>query len=509
MTANLSRLLAWHRPRCGGRDALVFGARRTTYAELDDQVDALARGLRELGVGTDDRVGMLSLNSDRYVVAILATAKLGAVFVPLNVRLAAAELAAMVDEAELAALFVGPAEIELGEATLAAAATAPPVIAFDGDPGPHRSFESLLIPGERLPHADRGLEDLQRIQYSSGTTSRPKGVEITHGQVIWNFHTMIMEVGISGADTVVLSPPLYHAGGLDIPGLTTLYVGATWVIDERFRVDDLLASARGEEATGLYLVSPVIEELIERLRGEGETLDRVRWIMSGGLVPKTIEATLEVCPNARLIQGYGMTETLGGMVYMDAAHTVEKIEAQGSPVRHLDVVVAGPDGAALPAGEEGEVLVRGAKVSPGYWRDAEKTTAAQAGDWLHTGDRGRFDADGYLYFVGREKDMIKSGGENIALAEVERALLAHPEVVEAGVIGVADERWGEVPKAFVVAPESVDFADLEAHCEARVAKFKVPRQWERIEALPWNHSGKIRRDVLAAREPDGASEAAR
>jgi acyl-CoA synthetase (AMP-forming)/AMP-acid ligase II len=256
--------------------------------------------------------------------------------------------------------------------------------------------------------------------------------------------------------------------------------------------------AARERVTGMVLAAQILFDILDLPDLAAHDLSALRFVIFGGVPNAGRLRVHEAFPHVRLVDTFGMTELTNGACYMDEAHARDKLGAQGTPFPLVDLRVVGSDDEPLPAGEVGEIVVRGPKVTPGYWRDPEATAQAWRGGWFHTGDMGSLDEDGYLWFADRKHDMIRSGGENVASAEIERVLAAHPAVAEVAVVAYPDPRWDEVPKAFVILRDGADATpeSLVAHCEAHLARFKVPKHLEVVEYLPRNDSGKVLKRVL-------------
>lgn len=503
-TANLSRLLVWNRRRRADKEALIDGDLRLTYAELDDEVHAMAAGLSGCGIERGDVVAVLGDNSWRYVVEMLALSRLGAAFLPLNWRLHVEELSYIVDHSGAVGLIADAPYHDKALAIASRCSHLHTLISNADAPAPGWDTYDALAGAGRGRHvddADMGPDDLQRILYTSGTTSRPKGVMITHGNVIWNQLGQILELELSAADRILASAPFFHVSGLDVPGLTTLYIGATMVLTPTYRGAEIVELIEREQITGMVLAAQIVHD-IRALGTPPSRLASVRWIISGGMPPATMQQVQAEWAHVRMVDCYGMTELTNGATYMDAAHARSKVGSQGAPFPHVDLRIVDDEGRSLPSGTVGEIVVRGPKVTPGYWRDPEATAATRRDGWFHTGDLASIDDDGYLWFADRKKDMIKSGGENVASLEIEEVLARHPQVLEVAVVGVPDDRWDEVPKGFaVVAPgSSVTGDELREHCAASLGKFKVPREIDIVDELPRNDSGKVLKRVLRDRE---------
>lgn len=474
---------------------LSQGSRRLTNRELDVRVNALAAGFRALGVGQGDIVALLLYNHLEFLETVFALNRLGAAFLPLNYRLSPVEWEFILDHAEAVAILTEP--------EFADSVTAPGLkhrILLGGDRPGWQSYEDLMHVGERVPVAEVDGEDLQRLMYTSGTTARPKGVRISHRNLLFKNLAHIVEFGLTAADTTLVCGPLYHVGGLDLPGLGTLHVGGRLHVVRKFDAAEVVDAIERERPTNIWLAPSMMNAILQLPDLLTRDTSSLRFIIGGGekMPVPLVERIREAFPTAWFADAYGLTETVAGDTFNDPAHVLSKVGSVGRPVAHLRVRVVDEQGAEVPAGELGEITLSGPKVFAGYWRDEEATAKVLRDGWFHTGDIGRIDADGYLFVEDRKKDMIVSGGENIATPEVERVLYEHPDVIEAAVIGMPHERWGEVPKAFVVRRKGsgLDAAALVAHCRERLAKFKVPAEIQFIDELPRTPSGKVlKRDL--------------
>lgn len=566
-TLNVSRVLRHGRDRHPDREALVDRDVRLSYAQADDAVDGFAGALLARGVGDGDRVAVLGWNSVAYLVATLATARIGAVVVPLNVRLSAPELTRQLDVTGARLLLADDEHADL--ATAAASGVAAPGLSVAGlgrwgararadrltlaapeavnlnrapaGPGLDRLPPPVVGPGQstfasqgeanddrvrsapvadhlppldtrtttRVADAEKGADDPQRILFTSGSSGHPKAVVITHGNVWFGAYTMRTELDLAGDDRVLVAPPLFHTGGMDLPGLSALFYGATLVVAERFRAPLMLDLMARERVTGMSTIPPVVTAMLENGALPPDAAASLRWIVTGGCPPQMLAQMQRAFPDVRIVNGYGMTETLAGMAFNGPATIADRAATTGTAVRVMDVRIAGEDGSLARPGEPGEVVAAGLKLTAGYL-DADGGVTPHPDGWIRTGDVATADADGFLTYVGRRKAMIKPGGENVALEEVERVVAEHPDVVEACVIGIPDPRWGEVPKAFVLTRAGTTPGDdeLTAFCQERLAKYKVPKAWERVDELPRTGSGKVARAALEARERDHRRAAA-
>jgi acyl-CoA synthetase (AMP-forming)/AMP-acid ligase II len=328
---------------------------------------------------------------------------------------------------------------------------------------------------------------------------------ISHANLAWKNYAHMAEFGFTSADIGLACGPLYHVGALDLVTTSMIAVGATTVIHRTFDAAAVVDEIERSRVTVMWTAPAMVRAILEVPGVEDRDLSSVRVIIAGGekMPIPFIERLGRTFPSAWFADAYGLTETVSGDTFLDRQSTVAKLGSVGRPCQYLELDIWDPDGAPVPAGARGEVVLRGPKVFSGYWRDPDATAAAFTGGWFHTGDIGVRDEDGYVYIVDRLKDMISSGGENIASSEIERVIYEHDAVVEAAVVGRPDERWGEVPVAFVVVTPGASTTrdELIAHCSRSLAKFKVPKDVVIIDALPRNPSGKVLKRELRELRP--------
>ena len=475
------------------RTALVHGTRRLTYAALDDRVRALAAGLAGLGVERGARVAYVGPNHPAFVETLFATTALGAVFVPLNARLAAQEHAFALADTEARVLVHAAGVSDAASLTSGVSdATSLTLLEVGG------SYDELITTtGERRDPVEVDPDDTAILLYTSGTTGRPKAARLSHANLTWNALNVLVDVDLARDEVCLLSAPLFHAAALGMTCLPVLLKGGTLVLEEAFDVDRTLDLVPAEGVTIMFGVPTMFAELARAPRFEDTDLSSVRYLLCGGapVPPALLERYAE--RGLTFLQGYGMTEAAPGVLLLDREHARDKIGTAGRPHFFSDVRLA----------DTGEVLVRGPNVVDGYWRRPQETAHAfGSGEhadrgWFRSGDVATVDDDGFHRIVDRVKDLYISGGENVSPAEVEGALTAHPDVVDAAVIGVPDDRWGETGHAWVVlAPgATATAADVLAHLDGRLARFKHPRRVEVVDALPRNPTGKLDKGVLRAR----------
>jgi acyl-CoA synthetase (AMP-forming)/AMP-acid ligase II len=493
---NWFALLAHHAAGAPDKAITVFEGEKITYGEMATRAAALAAGLGERGIGHGDVVGLLSYNCPEFLEAFFAANYLGAIAMPMNWRLAAPEVRYILEHSRARALVCDAPLVDLAneatkgiEGTLLRACISP-AISRGWTP-----LEDLRATSGPLAHVAVGADHVHRLMYTSGTTGRPKGVMITHANLAWKNIAHIIEFGFTSADLGLACGPLYHVGALDLTTTSLVAAGATTIIHRSFEASDVVDELERSRVTTVWLAPAMVNAIMALPDIEQRDLSSVRLVINGGekMPVPLIDRLQRTFPCAWFADAYGLTETVSGDTFLDRDSIVTKLGSVGRPCLYVELDIWDDHGTSVAAGERGEIVMRGPKVFKGYWRDPEETAAAFAGGWFHTGDIGVRDDDGYLYIVDRLKDMIVSGGENVASSEVERALYEHDSVLEAAVVGRPDDRWGEVPVAVVVLRRdgtSTEDALLE-HCRARLARYKVPKEITFVDALPRNPSGKV------------------
>lgn len=500
---NWFAVLAHHARETPDRAIAVFEGETTTYAELAERAAALAAGLAGRGVGPGDVVGLLAYNCTEFLEAVFAANHLGAIAMPINWRLAAPEVRYILEHAEARALVADQACAELGGDATAGLEDALLRVAI-GSPAPDGwvALADLRDPTAPPDPTPAAADDVHRLMYTSGTTGRPKGVMLTHANLAWKNLAHLVQFGFTSDDLGLACGPLYHVGALDLTTTTLIAAGATTIIHRAFDAAGVVDEIERSRVTTVWLAPAMVNAIMALADIEERDLSSVRVIINGGekMPIPLIERIQRVFPSAWFADAYGLTETVSGDTFLDRDSIVTKLGSVGRPCLYLELDVWDDARRPVAAGERGEIVLRGPKVFKGYWRDPDATEKAFAGGWFHTGDIGVRDDEGYLWIVDRLKDMIVSGGENIAGSEVERVLYEHGAVLECAVVGRPDDTWGEVPVAFVaLRPEATATEDeLIEHCRGQLAKFKVPKAVTFIEALPRNPSGKVLKRELRA-----------
>ncbi|MFF9853115.1 acyl-CoA synthetase [Streptomyces litmocidini] len=492
------------------RVAVVHESRTWTYRELHERVRRLAHALRALGVARGDRIAYLGPNHPAFLETLFAAGTLGAVFVPLNTRLAAPELAYNLTDSGSAVLVHGPEQAETARAAAAEAGVRHRIASAGPDEDGAFGYEELLAGAGAGPLDETvAPEDPCMIMYTSGTTGRPKGAVLSHANITWNSVNVLVDIDLAGDEVTLVAAPLFHTAGLNMTCLPTLLKGGRVVLLGAFDAERVLELIERLGVTYMFGVPTMYDAMAARPRWETTDLSSLRSLNCGGApVPaRTIAAYL--ARGLAFSQGYGMTEASPGVLFLDREQTSAKAGSAGVPHFFTDTRVVLPDGSEARPGERGEVLVHGPNVMSGYWRRPEDTEAALAdGRWLRTGDVARTDAEGYAYIVDRVKDMFVSGGENVYPAEVEDALLSHAAVAECAVIGVPDPIWGEVGRAVVVLEPGAraDEGDILGHLHGRLAKYKIPTSLVVTEALPRTASGKVIKPAVRDAYATGPAE---
>jgi fatty-acyl-CoA synthase len=467
--------------------ALVDAAtgERVTYRVWNARANQTSHLLVErLGVRRGDRVAVLAHNCLAYLDVWQACNKLGAILVNLNWRLAERELAAQLALASPTVLVYGRELANVARAL----------------PGTHRRI-AIDEPGDgeirladregcatELVAAELDLDAPSVICFTGGSTGTPKGVVLTHGNITWNAINTVASWGLRADDTAILNAPLFHTGGLNVFTAPLIYVGGTSILCRGFDCDQVFDLVGGGDVTLVFGVPTMFLSLQEHARWSTTDLSRLRIVISGGAPCPLPVFEKFWARGVDFTTGYGLTEAGPNTFWLPRDQVRAKPGAVGYPLMHVEVRLV-----------DGELHVRGPHVTPGYWNNPEATAAAiDAGGWLHTGDLAQCDADGAYTIVGRKKDMFISGGENVYPAEVESVLAGHRELAAVAVVGVPDERWGEVGCAVVVRRDGagVDAPALREYCRANLAAYKVPKHYLFVAELPTTTVGKLDRPQI-------------
>jgi long-chain acyl-CoA synthetase len=491
------------------RLAITFKARRRTFREFADHVARLAAALRGLGMAEGDRVGMLALNSDRYLEYVMGVWWGGGVLNPVNTRWSAPEIAYSLDDCDTRILIVDDHFVDTARAVCALARTTPILIhAGDGAaPAGMLSFDALIAAASPLPDAGRGGEDLACIMYTGGTTGFPKGVMQTHLNM-WSSCIMRIAESAPLPDSAVLhAAPFFHAAGLG-RALVQFMAGEAHVIIPAFDAGDVLDAIGTQRVSETLLVPTMIQSLLDHpdfVRTDLSSLKRLTYGASP--IPEALlDRVIGSLPGVELAHSYGMTEACPSISanppsnHDEAGRRSGLYRSIGRGLPGLMVKVVDVHGEEAPRGTVGEIAVRGPNVMAGYWKKPDETAQAVRDGWLHTGDGAYMDAQGYLYIVDRIKDMIVSGGENVYSAEVENVIVRHPAVAACAVIGIPHDIWGEAVHAVIVRKPGATLAEEEVrdHCRQAIAGYKCPKTVEFRDRLPLSGAGKVlKREIRA------------
>jgi acyl-CoA synthetase (AMP-forming)/AMP-acid ligase II len=477
------------------KPAIIFKGKIVSFGDLKAKVLALACGLQSLGLVRGKKIALYLPNCPEYVYSYLSSFLLGAVVIPLDYMLKTDELTACLSHAEADCVIALPKpEIDWNaiQENIPSLKTVIPLgpdfeALFQNGPGPWNSRDQV-----RFTETDPAL-----IMYTSGTTGQPKGILLNYKHLQGSPQAMKYFVDLSERDVKLCAIPLSHIGGF-IYIQNCIIFGITLVLMDRFHPLEFLKNVAEYKVTCFHIVPPMYTAMLTVKNIDQFDLSSLRWVVVFGAPnsPDILERFHKYCPNAKLLNGWGMTETCPPNTVTPLDNP--KIESVGKPAPNCEIQIVDEDDKILPNGSVGEIVIRGWVVMQEYYKDPQATLAAKKGGWFHTGDLGRFDNEGFLYIVGRKKEMIKVAGQIVYAPEVEAALCKHEAVLEAAVIGVADDMRGESVKAFVVLKEGFNIEPLEIKYFARehLANFKVPQSVEIRLALPKNRTGKIDKELL-------------
>jgi len=476
------------------REALVFGSSRLTFTEFKDRCDRLARGLSHRGVLKGDRLAVVAQNSDDYLVLYGAAARVGAVVVAVNWRLQAEELGYILADCSPKLVF---ADGEYGGLVSEAARGVDSVeglyiLGKGKAEGAFQRFDALSIPGSTEHTDDVPADAGFVIMYTAAVEGKPRGALLSQSNIVAIGVQLIHQFSLGQEDGHLCILPLFHIGGLSM-AVAVLHAGGKNVLVDRFDPSSSLELIEKERATVFFSFPPILKSLADGQREKAFDLSTVRKV--GGIdSPENIERFREIAPNAEFYVNYGQTEAMA----VTGGKLSERPGSAGRPSLLTSVILFDDYDREVPLGSAGEICVRSPAVFLGYWGKDEETAYTFRNGWHHTGDIGRFDADGYLWYVKRKavKELIKPGGENVYPAEVEKVLLAHPAVAEAAVIGVPDAEWGEAVKAVCVIKEglAVDPLELSEFVAARIARYKKPKHVVFVKELPKKADGEVDRE---------------
>jgi fatty-acyl-CoA synthase len=484
------------------KTAIIDAATGATlsYKELDERATRLANFLREsCGVESGDRISILATNRAEMLEAYFAAAKLTAILVPLNYRLTTPELQYILEDCEPKVLLY-ERDFRAVVQRLRKEATVQYYLALDDHEETATGYEAALRGASsdvvEVEHFDAELPVL--IIYTSGTTGRPKGALLSHRMLTWNSINTNINWDIVSTDITTVHAPLFHTGGLNVLTLPLLHTGATVIVMRAFDADQILELIEKYRCTIFFGVPTMYQMMLESRRFETTDFSSLRYFISGGAPCPVPLIEMFQKRGVTFTQGYGLTEVGPNCFKLAIEDAARKAGSIGFPSFHSEARIVDEQGRDVRRGCVGELILRGGHVCSGYWQNSEATNAALVGEWFYTGDLARQDEEGYYYIVGRVKDMIISGGENIYPAEVEAILHSHASVASAALIGLPDAKWGETPVAVIVARNgyAVTADEIINFCAGKLARYKIPRHVFFVEEFPLLASGKIFKRLL-------------
>ena len=489
------------------REALLIieTGQRYTYAELNTRACQLANFMQDqLGVKKGDRVSILAQNGIEYMDLFYGLAKIGAIFAPLNWRLTAKELEYIVNDLEPSVMLVGPEFVDLARELCGLTGVVHSITLENAlMENAHPYKEVLHKPDTEPARPELDQDDPYCILYTSGTTGNPKGAMIPHRQILWNCINTVISWGLTELDVSPVYTPLFHAGGLFAFLTPILYVGGRILLGRGFSPEETIRYIVEEKCTVILGVPTLYQMWRESPAYKDADFSHVHYFINGGAsCPVELMDAWRKEKNVIFRQGYGLTEVGPNCFSMTDEESEPKSGSVGKPIFHSQMRLVNPEtGEDVGANEPGELLIKGPHVTTGYWRNPEATAKSLVDGWFHTGDTARRDEDGFYTIIGRYKDMIKSGGENIYAAEVEAVFREHPAVAECALIGKPDEKWGEVGLMIVVLEKgkSTTEQELKTFCDGKLARFKIPKEIVFTDALPYSPYGKVEKVKLRER----------
>jgi fatty-acyl-CoA synthase len=482
--------------------ALIFEEHPFTYQEVNLRTNQLSHFLLELGIQKGDRVSVLLYNCHQYIETFFALSKIGAILVPLNWRLAGPELEFIIKDSGSRILIFDTEFVEVVASLRLNLNLSNGDYISVGSPCPDwaKDYEKGLLENPlHEPHLEVSIgdEDPHILMYTSGTTGIPKGAILSHRKTFFNALNADIFYNLTSKDIMIVSRPMFHSGGLLVEAAPVLYKGGTLILKKRFRPHEILETIQKYRVTLLELPATVYQFILLECDLSQYDLSSVRCYFTGGeRVPKTMLKEY-YRKGITISQIFGQTEA-STITFLSPDDAVLKIGSVGLPVFHGEVRIVDKMGKDVSPAEVGEIIIRGPTLMSGYWNRPDLTSETIRDGWLYTGDLAKTDEEGYVYIVDREKDMYISGGENIYPAEIEKVLHSHSKIFDAGIVGVSDEKWGEVGKAFIVLKpgETMSNGEIFEFLKGKVAKYKIPKYVEFIEELPKTASGKIQKFLL-------------
>jgi fatty-acyl-CoA synthase len=481
--------------------ALIFEGEVFTYKRLNERINQTAHKLKGMGIGKGNRVGVLMYNTHELVEIFFALGKIGAILVPLNTRFVSTEIEYIIRDSRLDVLIFGQPFVGVLEPLIGILPIKEEHCMCLGEaPAWAKKYEDEMAQqpvSEPIVDEPIGGEDAVIIMYTSGTTGTPKGAILSHRKTFFNSLNANIYYGLTPSDIMLAPRPMFHSGGLLVELCPTIYKGGTLIMKGRFSPEDILTTIEKYKVTVLEVAATVLRFILEDCDISKYDLRSLRVCYTGG--ERVPSALLEDYAKRGIIisQIYGQTET-STLTWLSMEDAVRKRGSIGKPVFHGDVRIVGNDGHQVGPGEIGEIVVSGCITMNGYWEKPELTEDTIVDGWLHTGDLATIDDEGFMYIVDRKKDMFITGGENVYPAEIEKVLLENRKVLNVGVCGIPDEKWGEVGMASIILKdgESMKEAEAIAICDGKLARYKIPKLIRFVDELPMTAAHKIMRKKL-------------
>lgn len=478
--------------------ALTCKDRKLTYRQFNSRINRLANGLIQSGIQKGTRVAVFLMNGTELLEVMFACAKIGAIFVPINFRLSIEETEYILQDSG-AVFFIYHKEYQQLAAEVCAKTAILQSLVVGEEVTGIISYENFLgnyIDAE--PEVDVDGDEVHMIMYTSGTTGRPKGAMLTHANTFWNIIQILIAQPILDTDTTFTVAPMFHSGAMTILTLTLLYKGGTVIITNKFDPAQVLQTIEQEKITCMFLVPAMWLAVTQVPDFAKYNLHSLRiGISAAASCPATVIKLLQR-KGVSLIQAFGLSEA-APVAILTIQDSVRKIGSVGKPAFYVDIRIVDESGCDVFDEKVGELLVRAPNVMKGYWKNQEETQKVLQNGWFATGDCLWRDQDGFLYVAGRKKDVMITGGENVYPVEVEQVLYRHPNIKEAAIVGVSDEKWGEVIKAVIVLKDpkqQINIEGIKAFCEGKLARYKMPKILEFVSALPRNAAGKVVKSAL-------------
>jgi len=494
------------------RPAILFDEKEISFGELGDRVNRLANGLASLGVGSGDRVAVMQVNCNEYIESYFASAKLDAIFVPINFRARAEELTFMLNDSGVKAIILGERYQDMLNTISPELTTVESKITLESAGEGFVSYDDLIknsSSDDLFPSSDG--DETTIIMFTAGTTGTPKGVMLSHNSFTSYILANVEPVDMESAERNILTVPLHHIAGMQAV-MAAIYGGRTLVLQRQFDAEGWMKLVQDRQVNRAMMVPTMLKMLMDQPTFSEYDLSSLK-VITYGAAPMPLEVIKKAIvefPNTRFINAFGQTETASTITMLppddhdikesdpDYEMKLKRLASIGKPLPDVEVKIVDENGKDVAVGENGEIVARGDRLMKGYWNRDEATKETLRGGWLYTGDLGYWDPDGYIFLSGRAKDFLKRGGEMIAPEEVEQIIMSHPSVDEAAIIGVPDVEWGERVRAMVVIKPGQELTaeDVVEHCRPKMAGFKRPEDVVFIDELPRNPMGKVLKRVL-------------